>query len=607
MAGNRLVEDPDSDEEQLAVDGLVRNKNSRFVYLLTFLSAIGGFLLGYDAGVVSGAMILLKDEFALTYAWQTALVSSTIAAAGVFSLIGGLFNERFGRKPVILCASFVFTLGSLLMASANTRTALLTGRVVVGIGIGLVSVTSSVYIAELVPSRLRGRLVTANAVLIAAGQLTAGCIDGLFAYDTAAGWRYMLAMGAVPAMVQFIGFVFLPETPAWLITNGQHEAAKAALRRVRDVDTADVDEEFSVMKMTIEERSRNAATNGCKSIVKDVLRQPALRRALIVGCLLHMFQQFIGINAVMYYSATIIQSAGLREKSVIIWIAAATSAISFASALVGLSLVDKIGRRPLILISLLGVMVSLSILAIGFQITSVYSPLVTYEEDLPVSLRDNLCGSLATCDACVRSGECGFCYHPDEESIPKQGSCLPVAALDDYTHAAAGRCRNTTLAEMRGTFWTFDSCPSPLYAWVPIVGLVLYLLFFAAGMGPMPWTINSEIYPMWARNFGIAAASATNWICNLLVTTTFLFLLENMPKYGIFWMYAGAAAIGAVFVFLMVPETKGRNIDEVEGLFAVPWAESSAATLPLEKPVQYVHIRGLNRDGRGLSIDSDSD
>ena len=158
----------------------------------------------------------------------------------------------------------------------------------------------------------------------------------------------------------------------------------------------------------------------------------------------------------------------------------------------------------------------------------------------------------------------------------------------------------------------------------------VFFQLFHVGMGGMPWTINSEIYPVHARNFGIAVSTATNWLCNLIVTVSFLCLLESMPKYGnsinpsnyrsveyldrtwdffsgIFWIYTGVAFLGALFVFFMVPETKGRNLEEVEGLFATPWTDGAAAVLPTEKPVQYVHIRGLNRDGRGLSIDSDSD
>ncbi|CAN0364705.1 unnamed protein product [Ectocarpus fasciculatus] len=174
--------------------------------MLTVMSALGGFLFGYDTGVVSGAMLLIKQDFGLSDWQEEVIVSVTIVAAVTAAVSGGPAMERWGRRPVILLAAVIFTVGAVILAAATSYGTLVGGRLVVGVGIGLASLTTPVYIAEASPSHIRGKLVTLNTLFITVGQVVAGIVDGLFS-DTDGGWRYMLGLSGVPSFIMTMGFL----------------------------------------------------------------------------------------------------------------------------------------------------------------------------------------------------------------------------------------------------------------------------------------------------------------------------------------------------------------------------------------------------------------
>lgn len=551
----------DTIDDDYAMDKL-QSRTPVFVFVLTVFSAIGGFLFGYDTGVIAGAMLLLKDSFGLTSLWQSLIVSITVAFAALFAMVGGLANDHLGRKPVIFCASFVFTAGALIMGLSTNKYMLFGGRIVIGAGIGLASMTVPMYIAECAPIQMRGRLVTINNLFITGGQCVAAVIDGLFSKDADNGWRYMLGLAGVPSLIQFIGFMFMPESPRWLIIHGQYEKAREVLRSIRG-STLCVDDEFETIKqncLEIERERQERASR--KPLILQMLQTPSLQRALLVGCGLQMFQQLAGINTVMYYGATIIEMAGVKTKSQAIWLNAAVAGVNFICTIFGVYLVEKIGRRLLTLGSMAGVVLSLAVLAIGFQLTAFNSPPITYKES---GISNPVCGRYNSCNNCIQDRECGFCFE-DLPAGPANGSCLPTNR-EAFQRASTGRCKPEHLED--DLYWAYEYCPTP-YSWTPIVGLVLYLFFFAPGMGPMPWTVNSEIYPHWARSTGNAAATAVNWIFNLTVSMSFLALIESITTYGTFWLFCGVALIGFIFIFIFLPETKGKSLEEVEGLFAQP-------------------------------------
>ncbi|KAL6106290.1 slc2a13 [Pungitius sinensis] len=562
-----------------------------FLYVLAFFSALGGFLFGYDTGVVSGAMLLLKEEMNLSALWQELLVSSTVGAAALSALAGGSLNGWLGRRACILLASLVFGIGGVVMSLAPDKVALLVGRVTVGLGIGIASMTVPVYIAEVSPPHRRGQLVTINSLFITGGQFVASVVDGAFSYVGRGGWRFMLGLSVLPAALQFVGFLFLPESPRWLLQKGRSQEARRALSRIRGGRS--VGEEYDSIRASIEEEEEGKEAGGGGLIILRIFGHGPTRRALVVGCGLQMFQQLAGINTVMYYSATILQMAGVQDVKRAIWLSAATSATNFVFTLAGVWLVERVGRRKLTLGSLLGTGLSLTVLAVGFWLSARYSPPATLH---PVDAQNSTCRLYGSCELCMLDPDCGFCYRENDSAV-FDSSCVPVAQAST-DHAAWGRCSNQTEATSSPT-WAYNYCPTS-YSWVVLTGLLLYLAFFAPGMGTMPWTVNSEIYPLWARSTGNACSAGVNWSCNVLVSLTFLHVAQYLTYYGAFFVYTGLVALGLLFVLGCLPETKGLQLEDVESLFTGPLCSCGASS-----PARHVQYSRLDGSDAPLSDDDD--
>lgn len=287
--------------------------NQRFTFevlKVAVLSAIGGFLFGYHTGVISAAIIYIKDTIegsnhSLSYAWQEAIVSVTIFGAFIFSIFAGSCADKYGRRKVILAASSSFALGSIFMGFAGGKWTLLIGRFIAGAGVGLASMVTPTYIAEMAPAHVRGSLVTVNSLFITGGQAIAAIsagfisISGIEKYaDGSLGWRLMLFLPVIPAIVQFIGMIFMPESPRWLISEGYSDKARQALQRIRGPD-ADVSSELnSMMNRSIDDSGNisgsKADEDESKWILLKVIRDRGLRKALLVGSVLQAVQQLTG-------------------------------------------------------------------------------------------------------------------------------------------------------------------------------------------------------------------------------------------------------------------------------------------------------------------------
>ncbi|XP_025065491.1 proton myo-inositol cotransporter [Alligator sinensis] len=446
--------------------------------------------------------------------------------------------------------------------------------------------TVPVYIAEVAPPHLRGRLVTINTLFITGGQFFASVVDGIFSYLAKDGWRYMLGLSAVPAIIQFLGFLFLPESPRWLIQKGQTQKARRILSQMRGNQA--IDEEYDSIKNNIEEEEKEVGAAG--PVICRMLNYPPTRRALIVGCGLQMFQQLSGINTVMYYSATILQMSGVQDDRLAIWLAALTAFINFIFTLVGVWLVEKMGRRKLTLGSLTGTVIALIILALGFLLSAQVSPRITLNPTAP-SGPNSTCTKYSYCNGCMLDPNCGLCYKLNKSSVV-DSSCIPVSQ-ETTMKAAWGRCSNETTFKREDLFWAYNYCPTP-YSWTALLGLILYLVFFAPGMGPMPWTVNSEIYPLWARSIGNACSSGVNWIFNVLVSLTFLHTAEYLTYYGVFFLYAGFAGVGLIFIYGCLPETKGKKLEEIESLFESRLCTCGMSDSDEGRYIEYIRVKGSN-------------
>ena len=538
-------------------------------YLLTFLSAISYLLFGYDTGVVSGALLLVRKDFQLTDLWQSSIVSAAVGAAGLAALIAGPLADRIGRKPVILGAAVLFIAGALAMALAAGPWSLLVGRLLVGLAIGLSSTTVPIYISESAPAASRGTLITAMTCVGTLGTVVAGLTCGAMS-EVREGWRWMFGLGAVPAALQLVGFALMPESPRLLVARGRDEAARDVLARIRgpgahvDAELATIQRDFAFQEAL---KSSHIAGDGgggsCGAVSSSVLaravRDTPVRRALIAGCCLQLFQQLSGVNTVIYYSASIITMAGIRDPSTAIWLSSIVNVLSLLSKLGGLALVERAGRRRILLSSTLGAAGALVLLGAGFQLITSRSAAVS----LP---GPDVCQA-ATCDACQLLDSCGFCFQ-DLPGGATNGSCVPL--ITSNGSAALGRCADPAALGQAGLTWAPDWCPSD-YAWLPITGMFLYITMFSPGLGAMPWTITAEIFPLWARSRCNAVTTAVNWCTNLVVSQTFLLLIAAITRQGAFFLFSGLTLVGWTVFYVTVPETKGVPLEGIAALFASPW------------------------------------
>jgi MFS transporter, SP family, galactose:H+ symporter len=434
----------------------------QFVYLAAAVSALGGMLFGYDIGVISGAILFIKKDFSLSPGLEEIVVSSVLLGSLVGALAGGSLADRLGRRRLLVGTAIVFGLGAIGAAMAPGTAWLIAARVVAGAAIGIASFVSPLYISEVAPVEVRGKLVSINQVALTSGIVISYLVD--YAFAGAEAWRWMFALAAIPATAFGIGLMFIPDSPRWLVGKGHVSEARAVLKRIRAPQRAESE---------LNEIRHSAAQQ--KAHWSELL-SPLLRPPMIVGVGLAIAQQITGINTVIYYAPTIFKAAGMSSASVAILASVGVGLVNVLLTLVAMQLIDRVGRRPLLLISLAGMALSLFVLGLAFSLPQ-------------------LSGSLG---------------------------------------------------------------------WIAVASLMIYVGSFAVGLGPVFWLILSEIYPLRIRGRAMSIGTAANWIVNLIVALSFLTLTQVLGRPATFWLY-GVVSIGAwLFAFFLVPETKGKSLEEIE-------------------------------------------
>jgi sugar porter (SP) family MFS transporter len=441
--------------------------NRRFVYLAAAFAGLGGLLFGYDTGVISGAQLFFATDFSLSTFALEVMVAAGLAGAAAGALIGGRLADQFGRRTLLIFTALIFAVGAVLCATAISTAMLFCGRVIVGVGIGLSSGTVPVYISEVSPPDARGWTVSLFQLAITFGILLAYLVD--YAFANMHGWRWMFGLAVIPAAVFALGMLYLPESPRWLVRRGRRDSARAILSRVRD--SSDVEAELEDIERSFQQSQQHGNWH-------DLL-SPALRPALVVGIGLAVFQQVTGINTVIYYAPKIIQSAGISSASGAILTTAGIGMVNVLMTIVSMRLIDRIGRRPLLLTGIAGMAVTLGVL--------------------------------------------GWAFH--------------------------------------------SASPSGALSWLAVISIMVYVASFAISLGPIFWLLIAEIYPLKVRSSSEGLAATFNWGSNLLVSLTFLTLLEEIGATRTFWLY-GLFAIGAwLFSYYLVPETKGHTLEEIEAFW----------------------------------------
>ena len=323
-----------------------------YITLIAAVAAVGGLLFGFDTGVIAGAMLFIVPEFHLGPAEQGLVVSAVTFGALFGALIGGTSSDTIGRRWTNIAAGLSFVAGSIFSALAPNVEVLIASRVLIGLAIGLTSVAAPMYIAELSPPRNRGKLVSLFQLAITIGILVSYIVDRALAPDHA--WRWMLGLAFIPGALLVLGMIAMPESPRWLMKTGAEKAARQALSLVRPAN--EIDAEVKEIHEDLE-HNRPAAWSE--------LLMPGLRPALIVGVGLAVLQQVTGINTIIYYAPQIFQKAGLNSATTALAATAGIGLVNVLSTLIAIWLVDRVGRKPLLLAGLVGMTLSLAALGVA--------------------------------------------------------------------------------------------------------------------------------------------------------------------------------------------------------------------------------------------------
>jgi sugar porter (SP) family MFS transporter len=418
--------------------------------------------------VISGALLFIRKDFApLSPFVEGIIVSFLLVGAVVGALSGGPLSDRFGRRPTALLAAVIFGIGAMAVAFAPSVAFIILGRFLLGLGVGLASMVVPLYIAEIAPADRRGALVSLNQLMITIGILVSYIVGVIF--TPIEGWRYMFAVALLPALVLGVGMLLLPESPRWLFNKGQIEKARTVLTRSRSPEEVELEfQEMAEIKRVEEEQEQQVGY--------AELLSPYVRPALIIGIGLAIFQQITGINTVIYYAPTILQNVGFSEGGAIAATAVGVGLVNVGFTILAVFIIDRAGRRPLLIVGLIGMTISLALLGLVFA-----------------------------------------------------------------TGGAAGLLATVCLA--------------------------LYIASFAISLGPVFWLMISEIYPLNIRGKAMSVASLANWGSNWLVALTFPVLLATLGGAGSFWLFAALGIVAWFFVYLRVPETKGKTLEEIEAEF----------------------------------------
>ncbi|HBG26960.1 MAG TPA: arabinose-proton symporter [Phycisphaerales bacterium] len=446
-----------------------RNVNHKgsvgYLLVLSFVAALGGLLFGYDTAVISGAIGFMKTKFALSTMMTGWVASSALVGCIFGAMLAGVLSDKFGRKKVLVLSAVCFFISAVWSGVPYGLFDFVIARILGGLGVGAASMLSPMYIAEISPARLRGRLVSLNQFAIISGMLLVYFINSIIAgqgteqWNINYGWRWMFGSEAIPAMLFFIFLFFVPESPRWLTEKNRESEALRILKRIGGSEHAQ--KELLEIRNTIVQESSSFWQ----------LFRPGIRVAMLIGVGLAILQQITGINIILYYAPEIFKSAGLATTSAISD-TVIVGIVNLTFTFVAIAVVDKVGRKPLLLFASAGMGISMFLLGRAFRLEQFEGKLV-------------------------------------------------------------------------------------------LIYVLTYVASFAVAMGPVVWVVISEIFPTKVRGRAMSMATVCLWISCYLVSQFFPYLLESL-KGGVFWLYGGICAIAFVFVLVVVSETKGRSLEEIE-------------------------------------------
>ena len=438
--------------------------DNRFVTGIALLAALGGFLFGYDTGIIGQALPFIQKQFHASTFAASWIVAAILIGAIVGAAISGYLSEAISRKWTKCLSGCVYVVAALLCAFSQDTLWLIAARFVLGLSVGTASFVAPEYIAEQTPPKIRGGTVTFNQLMVTLGILLA-YIAGYGLSGVSDNWRWMLGLGAVPGAILAISMVFVPHSPRWLVKKGRVDEARKVLHRTR-ADEHDVDAELEDIQDVTEKES------GWR--IRDLFG-PRVRPLMMVGIALAVFQQFVGVNTVIYFATTILKYTGQTTNSAVL-LAVFVGVTNFVVTILAMLLLDWVGRRALLINGTIVLTIALFLLG------------------------------------------CYFYFPALNQGAP----------------------------------------------WVGLAALIIFIIGFAIGLGPVFWLMISEIYPLQFRSQAMSVATICNWASNFIISYFFLQETEAIGKAPTFWIYGVIGIAAIAFFWFRVPETKHRQLEEIE-------------------------------------------
>jgi len=500
--------------------------------LIAFVVSLGGFLFGFDAGIISGVMSYASPEFDLNDIQSGWVVSAPTFAAMFAMLLSGRLSDILGRKKTLIFVAFLYAISAVLSAIAGSYEMLYSARIIGGVAFGAALIIAPIYIAEISTAENRGKLVSLQQLNIVFGFFAAFLSNYFFnKYNTTEStfltdenvWRWMLGVELIPALCYFVFLFFIPKSPRWLYLKENYEEAKQVLNQIHDSKRGG--EEIAAIEKNID-----ADKNRTTVKVKDLLK-PSLRFILVIGLVIGVLQQITGINAVYFYATSIFEQTGIGTDAAFSS-GVLLSTISVVFTFVAIYLIDKMGRRPLLLYGTAGIAISLLLCAYGFN-QATYQLSTEKINQLEFAESHNL---LPFADKL---------YDSD------------VAFKNDLKAALGNKIYNKNDGAILEVATTIN-------ANLILAGILGFIACFAFSLGPVMWVLLSELYPIKYRGLAIGAIGFVNSFVSWFVQQIFPWELSNLGSALSFFLFGSVALVGFFVLLKILPETKGKSLEELE-------------------------------------------
>uniref|UniRef100_A0A8C4W4W2 Solute carrier family 2, facilitated glucose transporter member 10 n=1 Tax=Gopherus evgoodei TaxID=1825980 RepID=A0A8C4W4W2_9SAUR len=501
------------------------------------VSLLGGLMFGYELGIISGALLQLQMDFHLSCFEQEILVSSLLIGALLASLVGGILIDRHGRRRAILVSNLILLCGSLILTLAGSLIWLVFGRMTVGFAISVSSMACCIYVSEMVAAHQRGLLVSLYEAGITMGILLSYALNYIFS-DMTEGWRYMFGLALAPTVIQFLSILLLPTKPVVL-------------------NLCDCDSQKGLIQLQNNEDGEEAKPEPCKEkhySFLDLFRsRDNMKSRTLVGLGLVLFQQFTGQPNILCYASKIFRSVGFQNDSSAVLASVGLGVMKVIATLVAMVFADKAGRRVLLIAGC--VVMSVSVTAIG--LTSWTVPLD--------KARDSVTRNREIITESSRTQKMDLPNQSNEETV--QNTSSPFSDTPNREHM--------------------------ILNWITLLSMMAFVSAFSIGFGPMTWLVLSEIYPAGIRGRAFSFCNSFNWAANLLISLSFLDLIDAVGLSWMFLLYGVVGVAAVIFIYLFVPETKGQSLEEIDQQFSRKrYVRCVAGSFPGQRIQPYDFSRG---------------